>query len=415
MIGAQNIKNNGFSSLVMGLFWIMMGTFGRSVTGMDEMLIACGLLSWYNLIKGFIALPFYERANYLPFGYRLYFYLYLLVVLIMLVRGYTISYRFQWDSMMSLIRFHLLDQTYILPYLMPLVLFVPYRYYRFDKIVKLTKWISLITVFSFIVFLPQIIQSSQNAMMGLYTNDNLVDGTDIVFYGKFCFIALCWKYVPTNIWRYNLLGLIVCFICLMIAARRGSSLTYLIILLYLAYEYSKHHGSMTKIIILMIGGGLMLFVLKSDVFFYIFERGMEDTRSYVQGEMLSQMSRADMIFGKGLNGRYYCPLGVDNYLNGWRYGIETGFYNIVLKGGYLMAFMYIGLLLKPALCGIFKSQNQLCKVGGFYILLSLWELYPFGWLTFDIKFLIIWMMVVLCMNPSIRRMTDEQIKYQFFR
>ena len=130
--------------------------------------------------------------------------------------------------------------------------------------------------------------------------------------------------------------------------------------------------------------------------------------------LLSQMTDLDMIFGKGLNGRYYYPLLEDDFLNGWRYGTETGFYNIVLKGGYVMAFTYILLLLIPAYKGIFQAHNILCNAGGFFILLSLFELYPFGWLEFSLKFLAIWMMVVLCMNPNVRNMSDLQIKQQFF-
>ena len=51
-----------------------------------------------------------------------------------------------------------------------------------------------------------------------------------------------------------------------------------------------------------------------------------------------------------------------------------------------MAFTYILLLIYPALVGIFKSKNILCKALGFYIILSLIELYPFGWLAFNIKY-----------------------------
>lgn len=130
--------------------------------------------------------------------------------------------------------------------------------------------------------------------------------------------------------------------------------------------------------------------------------------------MLRQMSDMEMIFGKGLNGRYYCPLSEDDYLNGWRYGIETGFYNLVLKGGYLLAFTYILLLLIPAIKGIFKSKNWFTRIGGFYILFSLLSLIPFGILSFDVQFLYIWMMVSVCMNQQIRRMSDSEIKQQFF-
>ena len=63
---------------------------------------------------------------------------------------------------------------------------------------------------------------------------------------------------------------------------------------------------------------------------------------------------------------------------------------------------------------MFRSNNLLCKASGYFIFVSLLELYPFGWLMFDLKFLIIWMGVVICMNPQVRYMNDEQVYELFF-
>ena len=93
---------------------------------------------------------------------------------------------------------------------------------------------------------------------------------------------------------------------------------------------------------------------------------------------------------------------------------ETGYYNLVLKGGYLLAWTYILLLLYPALLGIFKSRNTLCKALGFIILLSLVELYPFGHLTFNLKFLVIWMGIAMLMSPEVRNMDDNEIRDYYF-
>lgn len=409
-----SLSNQGFSNLVLGIFFIMFGTYARSVTGWDLSLVFCGILAWFYLVKAYKMVDFSWRANYFPLGYQLLMFLYFIVVAVMILRGYTSDNEYQWKSTFSMLRFHLLDTTYILPYLMPIVLFIPYRYYSFDKVVRMSKWLALLTLLSFVVFFPQIVLSSKFSMMKTEVPSGLVQGTDIVIYGNICFIALCWAYIPKSVWKFNLLGLLVCLLALMIAARRGDSLSYFIVLLYLVIQYFRYHGAFAKLFILLMVLLGVYFVLSSDLFSFIFERGMEDTRSFVEETMLSQMSDFDMFFGKGLNGRYYCPLREHEYLDGWRYGIETGFYNIVLKGGYLMAFLYIILLAIPAYKGYFKSCNQLCKAGGFYIFLSLLELYPFGLLAFDIKFLIIWMMVALCMNPVVRKMSDEDVKRFFF-
>ena len=139
----------------------------------------------------------------------------------------------------------------------------------------------------------------------------------------------------------------------------------------------------------------------------------EDTRTAVDQALLNSMSNIEKIFGKGLNGRYFYQIG--QFSNGWRYGSETGFYTIVLRGGYLMAFTYILLLGIPALQGIFNSKNVLCKGGGCYIIISLLDLYPFGALSFSLNFFIIWLLLVLVQRKEVRRMNDIQIYQLFFR
>ena len=154
----------------------------------------------------------------------------------------------------------------------------------------------------------------------------------------------------------------------------------------------------------------------SETFSFVQERGLEDTRSGVDDALLSQMNEFEMLFGKGLNGRYYYPvrdLSEDNY-NGYRYGSETGFMNLALKGGFIYAIIYVLLLLIPSMKGVFHSRNLLCKVLGIFIIISLLELYPHGWLRFDVKFLVIWMGVRLCMLSKYRNMNNKEIYQTFF-
>ena len=76
----------------------------------------------------------------------------------------------------------------------------------------------------------------------------------------------------------------------------------------------------------------LAFVVKDNfIFNYLLnERGFENNRTLIDESMLQQMTQIELFFGKGLNGRYYLPLLDDDYLGGWRYGSETGFYNLVL-------------------------------------------------------------------------------------
>ena len=79
-----------------------------------------------------------------------------------------------------------------------------------------------------------------------------------------------------------------------------------------------------------------------------------------------------------------------------------------------MAFVYIYLLIIPAMQGIFKSKNCFCKGGGLYILWTLIYLYPFGVLDFNLSFFFVWMWVMLCSRREIRGMSDNEIQETFF-
>ena len=126
------------------------------------------------------------------------------------------------------------------------------------------------------------------------------------------------------------------------------------------------------------------------------------------------MNEYELIFGKGIYGRYYLPIDGDMFFNGWRYEVETGFLQIVLRGGYLMAVIYVLVLLIPAIKGVFQSRNTFCKAGGLYIIYGLLSLIPYGVPEFNMKFFLFWILAVLCSSKPIRYMNDDMIKKRFF-
>lgn len=413
----QYIETYRFEFIILGFTLHAFGGMLQTIANNNLPMIILGCIGWYYILKGFWGIKGCLIQNEFGAWYRLLLQFYLLQCIIMIIRGYLIDYRYQWIGTGGMLNFHFLYKYYILPYLMPLVCYIPWQYYKFDKYIKYASWVGIISFISFILFFPTILQTSMRAMAGIEIT-RINSGIDFRFYTSFAFASLLVAYITPKTWVVNLVGLISILFINMIAARRGSSLITAIIFVLSLYLWSKFKeqriGPYAKIIFALLIGCAIYFVLHSSLFEYLFHRGMEDSRSGVDKALLAQMSTWEQIVGKGLNGRYYYPIYMGDYLKGWRYGSETGFYNIVLKGGYLMAFTYILLLAIPAYKGLFKSQNFLCKAGGFFIFLSLLELYPFGWLEFSIKFLIIWMMVVLCMNPYVRAMDDEQIRQQFF-
>lgn len=374
------------------------------------------VVGWYYIIKGINDI----KGYYLPFSgfYSFLYILYLLLCCIMIVRGYMIDYNYQWISFQGLINYHFFSPTYILPYLMPLIAFIPLRYFNFRPFIKISIIIAVLSILICAIFFPQILNSAMAQAVG---EDGLYSfGSSFAqIYLPVAFAVLCRQYISKKTWLINSVALFVILLVFAIAARRGSTVTTACLFLFNLYFYIKTKRRSTRILAvicsIIIVLGTAYYFMSSDAFAFIKARGLEDTRSGVDRALLSQMTDVEKVFGKGLNGRYYYPLYEDDYLQGWRYGSETGFYNIVLKGGYLMAFVYIVLLAYPAILGIYKSRNILCKALGFYIILSLIKLYPFGWLMFNMEFLVIWMGVSMCYNPIIRNMSDRQVYLYFFR
>ena len=303
---------------------------------------------------------------------------------------------------------------------MPLATLIPLRYFNFRLVVNYSTLFVFITIILAVVYQEDIMTASMYEArdMKLEAMD-LVKANDVAFYSRFAFVPLFFIYLPRKKWWTNMLGLGLVVLLMIIGARRGATMlmTILFLISFYFYTLTKQNGfrQILQVLICIVLVMTAYLLLQSSLTGFIQERGMEDTRTLVEDAMFKQMDTFDWIFGKGLNGRYYCPLNLDDdYLKGWRYIVETGFYNLVLKGGYVFAITYVLLLAIPAYKGLFKSRNLFCKAASLYIFHSLFSLWPYGLLSFDLKFLFIWMFVVCCMNDEVRNMTDVEIKESFF-
>lgn len=407
-----------FGIIVWGFFFHLLGQIVAAITENDILQAVVCTIGWYYILKGFFRLKRMGLHALSKTWYQGLLILYLLVCTVMVLRGYMIDYRYQWKSWQGIINFHFFMPTYILPYLMPLIAFIPCQYYNFRPFIKCSVIIACISILLFTIFFKDIRYAATMTLIG-HGGFNGEGASLAHIYIPVGFAVLCQKFVPRKVWVINSIGLLLTLLIYAVAARRGSATVTVCLFIFNLYFYVRSRSQVGKFIAIILSIITICcatyFFMTSDLFAFIRHRGMTDTRSGVDEALLSQMTDWELVFGKGLNGRYYFPLRQDDYLEGWRYGSETGFYNIVLKGGYLMAILYIILLAYPALTGIFKSKNTLCKALGFYIILSLLELYPFGWLSFNLKFLIIWMGVTLCLNRGVRNMSDRQIFAYYFK
>lgn len=349
-------------------------------------------------------------------GMNFMFSLYMVLCAIMYIRGYSLSERNVSLNLNGTLYIIFGDGLYILWALMPLVVKRTFPHFSLKSIIIFGSWICLI--FSILTFfkLPSIMQDSLMLAMGMTDSANAFGYARIG--ESFAPLMLCFAYMVPKRRKMLLFTYAVNILVVILMARRGAlAMSGLLIVFMLLLAYPKMTGmkrTATTMGIILFVGVFVVFLADSSIFNYLNIRGLDDTRAGVNEALLAQMSDWELIFGKGLNGKYYMPLRQDEFYDGWRYGCETGFLNIVLKGGFLMASVYVILLLIPAIKGIFHSNNSFCKGGGLYILWTLIYLYPFGVLDFNLSFFFVWMWVMLCSRREIREMSDFEIQNTFF-
>jgi len=322
----------------------------------------------------------------------------------------------EWLSFMS---YFFTQSTFYPAFFLPLLLFIPIKEYSLQMFLKL---IPIISIISFIGMLTNF-EDFLNASMTLNNQNSEVDYESFRLFPQVVFSLFLLPFIKEKK-RYIVVWLLggITLLVLILFARRGGSLytaIYLVIAIGL-YLYKNNN----QIIRAMVFPAIVLFFVigsniyqtnKSIFFKNIIKKGMHDTRSEVNEYFEKDVFNSiDLWFGRGLNGMYYCPQkyisrkGKIEYVK-YRWAIETGFYHLILKGGLFFTLLYVLILGTTAIKGLFFSRNTIVKIFAIWIILSLIELYPFGWPAFDFKYLLVWMGTVLCYHKQTRNMTNLQI------
>ena len=167
-------------------------------------------------------------------------------------------------------------------------------------------------------------------------------------------------------------------------------------------------------VIFIAGGSYYLTNVKTPAMLnYLIDRGDADTRTGVEVYMYEDMSPVDWVIGKGIKGSYYCPV-VDNVNDaeglGYRDNIETGYLQIILKGGIISLALLLLIFIPAVYKGFFKSRNILSKAAAMWIFLWIIYLYPSGGMVFNMNYVLVWISTGICYSDKIRDLDDETIK-----
>ncbi len=316
-----------------------------------------------------------------------------------------------------------LDPTFgIMPYFASLVLLLPRNIGVYKKVINVLLILGGIFLISVVIFyntlhdydrLNLVSQGLvENLSVFLALPIGLVVFNSIYFGGKKTFLGIGAK---------NIFAIVVLLVTLFFAifrARRGlifmcASTAACVGMIYIMG--TKKKALIIAVAIILAGAGALFITSfkEHSMFSFLIERGEEDTRSGVEDWMFADMSSADWVIGKGIKGKYYCPI-VENVNDaegaGFRDNIETGYLQIILKGGILSLALLLLTFIPAVYKGLFKSKNVLSKAAAMWVLLWIVYLYPSGGIVFTMNYVAVWIAVGICYSQKIRNLPDSTIK-----
>ena len=232
------------------------------------------------------------------------------------------------------------------------------------------------------------------------------------------FILLTYTYHSNKRKLFALFIVAFTFLLAVLRARRGLMfITFSSMFFgYLVYQYVNR----VKIINTILSAFLIVIVSvvalkiydanRKSTFSLITERIGHQTRSEVEEYFYMDLKTKDWIFGKGLEGEYFCPGVVEgDRISIYRTVIETGFLQIILNGGILSLGLML-LIMVPALFkGLFYLKNLMSKAAAIWIILFLLYSYPGTPTMFSMSYILTWISIGICYSAEFRMIPEEKM------
>ncbi len=222
---------------------------------------------------------------------------------------------------------------------------------------------------------------------------------NVVIFSIFAFLIVA--YILSS--RVSILLLLICFI-----------------LFIHDYLHKTKHVFYKYAIVIVIIFFITVLLVNYSTNILLFEIGSQqlssDTRSFLFIELFDDLSNWELFIGRGALGTYYSPhfnMLIENSIEGgdWfdRQTIEVGYLQMILKGGFVMVVLNLIILIPAAYLGIYKSNNFISKMCGYYILLYIFLLavsFPPAYMA---NFLLLWMAVGTVIANYNRELTNFDV------
>lgn len=392
--------------------WIIIGFIIHAIgriffqTSKPVCYILCGL----GLTLIFLNSIFRIKYN-IPFkgGVRVIFFLYLIWSLGVILRPFIAGDKFNADG------YSLINQYTWLAYFIPLVCFFKFNQFSLQTIFKFSNLYGFIGLILLVLFSSDIFSARSYFDDESYQQYIGITGIPTSFLVLTAYSLFWIKFIPKSHKYMAFLAWGLGLFTTAFAARRGGVFVYLLISLLYLYQFMFFSKFNFLKIILVIAAvailGISVFSYINSTFTLLISRINEDTRSGVEQFFYQSFNgkELDWIFGRGINGTYYCPI----FKNVYRDVIETGYLFMILKGGLIYLCLFMFILLYSAYLGFFKTKNSLSKAMSLYLLVHLISLIPFGLPSFSFEYIIVWICVLYCQSGKFRALTDAMLKNHF--
>lgn len=341
---------------------------------------------------------------------RIVFYFYLTWILIIILRPIFEGQKYSVEAL------HPYSTSGLTSYLLPFFVLLGAEIISLNKLFKIAYIFALIGFAYFILNFNNMQAIVSEGIIGSTEDTIGINGlaNEYFFWFNISSLSLlCFEFISKKMKWTAILASVLMLFLMIYFARRGAIFMFLMYFLGAFYLYILQPDKNTRffkvlftlLIIVTVVSTVVMYA--NTTFSLLFSRIDEDTRSGVDDEIVSYINAENAwYFGKGIEGAYP-SVNFDKP----RKGHETGYLNMILKGGIIYLSLYCFLLLHSAYKGFFKTNNRLTKAFALYIFFHVLFLVPFGVISFDLEYLFVWVGVVLCQSNKYRLMTNQQIKY----
>lgn len=170
------------------------------------------------------------------------------------------------------------------------------------------------------------------------------------------------------------------------------------------------------IIITTIAGLIFLFNSDGmfDAFFSKMDSGMS-SREQIIDDFYTDFNRTpnDWIYGRGLFGEFDGGILNSDENTGLRDGIENGYLQLILTGGWIWLGLLILVSISSVYKGFFKSNNIFVKGCACIILLYFIDMIGFGIPVASLKYITVFLSISVCSSKRWRSYSDNELKNIF--